>query len=174
MTDRVHKFVWRGKGPRAFNAPMAPEVVGEEIRRIDREIGPVTPRVLLEESRPATAPLHEIFEWNDKRAAEKWRGYQAQEAIMCLQVVVKEGSVPIPATAYIVVDEGGDQAGRGHVSMMAVLDDAPRRREFLLKELTTIEGHLRRTEGFAEMEPLRDAAAEVRAALAGDGKAAAA
>ena len=46
---------------------------GEELERIERKHGVVTPRNVLEESRPGKAILHDLFEWNDSRAAERFR-----------------------------------------------------------------------------------------------------
>jgi hypothetical protein len=174
VTDRIHRYVW-GEKPSALNHQPKAEDAGRELLRVEGEYGVCTPRNLVEASRPTDAPLHGAFEWDDAKAAEKWRLRQANVIIMCLNVVPQEGATPLPATAYLIVgEEGADKYGKGHVGMMSVVNDPARRREFLLKELKAVEGDLRRTEAFEEMMPLRRAAAEVRAALTDEGKAAAA
>ena len=45
---------------------------GEELERIERKHGRITPGNVLEESRPTGAVLHSLFEWNDSAAAENF------------------------------------------------------------------------------------------------------
>ncbi len=60
---------------------------GEELERIERKHGRITPGNVLEESRPTGAVLHSLFEWNDSAAAEKFRLEQAREVIGNIAVV---------------------------------------------------------------------------------------
>lgn len=54
----------------------------------------LTPAILVEEARPADAPLHGRFEWDDTIAGEKFRQHQAAELIRSVKIVAgrdKEG-----------------------------------------------------------------------------------
>ena len=48
--------------------------------------GRLTAKNLLDESRPAEAPLHDEFEWDDIKAAEEYRLQQARHIINCLLI----------------------------------------------------------------------------------------
>lgn len=49
--------------------------------------GELTPELVVEESRPETAPLHKKFEWDDAIAGEEYRRVQAAEIIRSVRVV---------------------------------------------------------------------------------------
>ena len=48
--------------------------------------GALTAKNLVDESRPAEAPLHNEFEWDDVKAAEEYRLQQARHIINCLLI----------------------------------------------------------------------------------------
>lgn len=169
MSDRVYRYEW-SKG---FSAPVTAETAFRELVRIANDNGLVDPQfvppeLVLEASRSASAVLHPVFEWDNSVAAEKHRVAQARRMISAMRVIRRETRVPEPAFAYIRVGEKGDRSGRAFVPMVSIVDDPGRRRAFLLGELRNIAGCLDRTLAFAEMDPLRDALAAVKAGLAGD------
>lgn len=49
---------------------------GEMLENLEKTVG-LTPKNLVEASRDESAPLHNEFEWNDTKAAEKYRETQA-------------------------------------------------------------------------------------------------
>lgn len=49
--------------------------------------GHVEPRAVLDASRDANAPLHDVFDWDDSVAAENWRLYQARQLIINIVTV---------------------------------------------------------------------------------------
>ena len=42
-----------------------PQIAGDELARIERKYGSLTPESVVDESRDVNAPLHPCFEWND-------------------------------------------------------------------------------------------------------------
>ena len=54
------------------------------------------------------SPIHKYFEWDDTKAAEKYRITQAGRMSKCLVVVVKDK--PIPAAVSVRVRKGGPKA----------------------------------------------------------------
>ena len=103
----IHKYSF------ASNAriPVSPQVAGEVCERIDRE-GRLTPKSLVDESRPTDAPLHKCFEWNDAIAAEKYRENQAGHIIRSLRIVPEGSRTKEPTKAFISIvtnSESGDQ-----------------------------------------------------------------
>lgn len=76
------------------------QIAGEMCARLEKE-GRLTAQVLLDENRPAEAPLHGCFEWNDNAAAENWRVHQARNIINSLVVKVEDRE---PIRAYFKVE----------------------------------------------------------------------
>lgn len=75
------KYSWRN-----VRYPVKAEDAGTELERIQAKYGEVTPKNLLDESRPVTAVMHNCYEWNDTVAAEKWRLQQSRHIMSCLTV----------------------------------------------------------------------------------------
>lgn len=46
----------------------------------------LTPQIVVDEARPAGAPLHDRFEWDNDIAGEKYRLVQAQQLIRSVQI----------------------------------------------------------------------------------------
>ena len=80
---------------------------GNELARIQNEHGNVTPALVVDESRPVEAPLHNVFEWDDEKAAEHYRHSQARTLIRSIEVIKPEGNTePVfihvkPEKAYL-------------------------------------------------------------------------
>lgn len=63
------------------------QVVGDTLKKLEAEHNVVTPAAVVSIARPRTAPLHGCFEWDDGRAAEKYRLDQARLIIRSVEVV---------------------------------------------------------------------------------------
>lgn len=72
------------------------EVTGEVCQNIINEEGTVTPKKLVDVSRPKDAPLHDEFEWNDDVAAEKYREEQARQIIKNIVIIEVSDDVDEP------------------------------------------------------------------------------
>lgn len=80
-------MVYEWKLPGLYSVPA--QEAGQELDRIYREHGKLDAPDIVEESRPDGAVLHPCFEWNDPKAAELYRQYQARQIVCCI-VTVKE------------------------------------------------------------------------------------
>lgn len=77
-----------------------------EMKRIERKYGKLTPRILLDSSRPKKALFHSCFEWRDGVAAEKYRLQQARILINNIEVtIVRQGNEKIKIPFYEVVKD---------------------------------------------------------------------
>jgi type II secretory pathway component PulL len=65
-------------------------VAGAELEKIEQEHGEVTQQAVVDAARPKKSVLHDLFEWDDKIAGEKWRLNQARCLIAALVVVPDE------------------------------------------------------------------------------------
>lgn len=90
--------------------PVEAQDAGEELDRIYRKNGQLSPQSVVEESRPITAPLHPCFEWDDTVAAEKYRQGQAQEIIRQI-VVATEGGETQPASVRAFINKQQPRMG---------------------------------------------------------------
>lgn len=73
------------------------------VERIADERGVCTPKALLEASRDEESPLHPLFEWDDKVAAEKHRLDHARRLIRCVRFITegRDGPVEIPRFHHV-------------------------------------------------------------------------
>lgn len=98
--------------------PVSAQTAGDECERL-RSDGRLTPRNLVDESRPEDAPLHKCFEWDDTTAAEKWRETQAAYIIRSVEVVIEQS--PTPTRAFVATVSDGN---RRYESIGYVLRDS--------------------------------------------------
>jgi hypothetical protein len=77
-------YTFRINGPRPS---IDPQIVADELLRIEAHHGVIDPHVVLDASRPEDAPLHSHFEWDDGVAAEKWRLEQSRSLIRSVEII---------------------------------------------------------------------------------------
>lgn len=78
------RYAWRS----GYSYRVPASTVGSVLEKIEKEQGQVTSEALLDYSRDENAETHELFEWNDSVAAEKYRLTQAGKVITQLEVSV--------------------------------------------------------------------------------------
>lgn len=118
-------------------------VVGQELERIEAEEGYVSKENFLDASRPEEAPTHEIFEWNDAVAAEKYRLHQSGEVIRVLRVTVEEtepeevkltcvqadeNKAVLNARAYVNTERNNNHDKGKFSNIQSALEDKDKRR----------------------------------------------
>jgi len=124
-------MVYQYKIPSLY--PVSAEVAGTELDRIYEKNGELKPADVVEESRPETAPLHPIFEWDDKKAAEKYRVEQAKH-LMCAIVRVEERKEQPPKEIRAFV-----HAEKAYHPVRVVLEHPAMRNEALKDALRSME-----------------------------------
>lgn len=103
--------------------PVDAQTAGNELQRIYERDGVIEPETVVAESQEPSAPLHSCFEWNDEKAAHKYRITQAQNIIR----------------AIVVVDEAKQLETRAFVNVqreyhpVSVVVRNPEKREILLQ-----------------------------------------
>ena len=95
---------------KTFDHRVPAQDVGERIEELVERDGAVTKESLLDDARPAGAILHPLYEWDDSKAAERYRLYQSGEIINNLTVVrvkyTDEGEKETKAPAFVNVSYG--------------------------------------------------------------------
>lgn len=105
------KFTYR-EGSRV--AGVSAQVAGEELERIRQDRGAIVAHDVVEAARPDAAPLHPAFEWDDIKAAEAHRQWQARHIIKAVRVVMESSEQGKAAERPYVVHVPSDNGGKGH------------------------------------------------------------
>ena len=73
-----------------------------------RDGGLLRPAAVVEAARPKDSPLHNAFEWNDGKAAEKYRLIQAQYLIRSFRVTVEDNGAKYETPVFVGVSSDRD------------------------------------------------------------------
>lgn len=137
-----------------------PEAAAEQFAALNQSVG-LTPQTLLEANRPADAPLHNEYEWDDTAAAEKYRLQQSGHLIRSLVIIPEadpnEDDVEttiIPIRAYFPIQDAYEP--------IAAIIQSPDKRDVLLRQAKQeLNAYLQKYHNLSELQPVRDAAALV-------------
>jgi hypothetical protein len=147
------------------------QAVGERLSALEAD-GRLTPDGVLRDARNDRSALHPFFEWDDSKAAEKWRLEQAGHLIRSVTVTVDEQDEPRTIRAFVPIS-GADES-RSYVSTMKALGDTEMRRQVLAQahgELGAVARKYRElkelSEVVAAIERVGDLLVESSAATAG-------
>ncbi len=83
MTTATNTYQWR-KGFRSNGVD--PAVAAAEFSRL-AAAGYVHPREIVEAAKDLFSPINQLFAWDDTVAAEKYRLYQARQALRAVEVI---------------------------------------------------------------------------------------
>lgn len=86
----------------------SPQLIGDALSVIKKKNGRLTPHLVVDAARSPRNVLHKFFEWNDAKAAEIHRRYQARTLIQSVDVIygVKDRS-QVSAFLSITSDKQG-------------------------------------------------------------------
>jgi hypothetical protein len=86
------------------------ETAGTVLSAIEARDGVIRPAAVVDEARPADAPLHPAFVWDDTEAAERFRQEQARLIIRSVVVVSEERPDPVEGMrAFVHVSVPDDE-----------------------------------------------------------------
>lgn len=97
------EYGWRAGRKR----PGDVQAIGELLNRIQIEKGAVIPDYVIDESRDPNSPSHPCFEWDDTKAAEHHRRWQARTLIRSIVVKTEARPTPTPMFIHTSDDDGG-------------------------------------------------------------------
>ena len=101
------------------------QIAGEELEKIEARDGEITPRAVVEEARPEGSKLHNVFEWDDEKAAEQYRLTQASTLIRCIVVKPEEKDIKEPVRVFIncnPTDDGQKKTG-SYINFRSAFED---------------------------------------------------
>lgn len=98
-------YTWKVPGV----IPVDAQTAGDELDRIYKRDGSVSPQAVVDDNRPEGAPLHGCFEWDDAKAAEKYRCNQASHIIrnvsVTVQNVFEDSTESRPVRAFVSTEK---------------------------------------------------------------------
>jgi hypothetical protein len=110
------------------------------IKGLETARGQLSARRLLADAKRTRSPLHPLFNWNLKAAAEHWWLHRARVIIGAVTLQVSHHETVLKVPAYIT---GSGSAGQ-YRSVVNLRSDPDAARESLIVCLETAAGHLRR------------------------------
>jgi hypothetical protein len=104
----MKKYTWK----RAWDAKGIPAEKAVKIfEEIEQKFGKLTPETLVEHSKNKKSPLYKLFEWDNEKAADKWRLQQARMLINNVEVTVISDGKPVDIGAFeITMNENSEKS----------------------------------------------------------------
>lgn len=100
------------------------KTVAKALLAIQKESSVITVQEIVRRAAPAKSPLHKYFEWDDSKAARRYREYQARQLIMQVYVVDADDENAFPVRAFVNLEPEPDGedfiAGQGYVATSSV------------------------------------------------------
>lgn len=119
-----------------------------ELERLEQFHGRLVPRLIVDAARRPDSPLHDFFEWNDSKAAEKYRLIQASVLVRTVQVTITPPDMePRTVRAWVSPSPGG-----GYFGIAKVLSDAEMRAQLLEQAHTDLLAFQNRYNSLSELD----------------------
>ena len=135
-------------------------VIGNALERL-KTSGPLTAERVLDDASNVRSPLHKYFEWDNQKAAHKWRLEEARRLIRSVEVVISDAKgKQIPMRAYYSVKDSEGQ--RSYEAMQFVFETPDMADQVIEQALAQLESWKIK---FAKYTWAKSALPGVRAAL---------
>ena len=112
------------------------------------EDGTLTPQAVVDASRAEDAPLHSLFEWDDRVAAERYRTVQAQYIIR--NITVQEAADDTPVRQFV-------HAEKGYTTLYAAMSNEELRKALLTNALEELEAFKAKYRALSELAAVFEA-----------------
>jgi hypothetical protein len=124
----------------------AMKIRAKALKELENRFGRITAEKLLEAARAKTHPLHGDFEWDDKKAAYKYRLDQARDIIASVRIFNETLKV---STVGYVRDPEAASGDQGYVSVSKLRTETEAAEEALRSEVLRVEAILERAREIA-------------------------
>jgi hypothetical protein len=123
------------------------------LRSLENSHGQITPSQVVRDAKDKRSPLHVLFDWNAKRAAEKHWLWRAREIIGAVTVVVTNETTTIRSPVYVHIPSA---KGQGYQTVATLRQKPGQARDSLVYTLEMAAGHVRRALDLAAPLGLQD------------------
>lgn len=118
------------------------------VQALEDRFGRVTPEKLIEAARDKKHPLHDDFEWDDKKAAHQHRLYLARDIIASVRVMITHSTKTISSVGY-VRDPNAAPSEQGYVNVSRLRSEKDNAIDAVLSEVSRIQSLLERARELA-------------------------
>lgn len=118
------------------------------LERLERENGKIRAEDLVAEAEHPDSPIHDMFEWNDRKAGHAFRIVQARHIISGVRIERSVRSVTVTVPAY-VRDPDSPADEQGYRSLVNIKSDEDRARGVLIDEMKRVGAAVRRAKNLA-------------------------
>jgi hypothetical protein len=132
------------------------QIIGPELVRINAENGCLKPEIVVDEARPKNSVLHDHFEWDDDKAAYKYRLQEARQLIRCIRII--DPGIPIDeqpahrAFVHVSADpKEGQFEGEGYIPIARAMGRKAYRQQVLQEALNAARHWQRKYEDLKEL-----------------------
>lgn len=124
------------------------------------------PEIIVRAARSEDSPIHECFEWDDSKAAEKYRLEQARKLVNHLEIKIefKKGE-RFQKAWFSITTNGRNQRAYNHMNV--VFTEKPKRDQVIQQALREIKDWQKRYESYQELAQIFDAIEQVQLNLSG-------
>ena len=123
-------FKWRD----GISYPVGAQQAGEHLEKLEAHHGHLTAQIVLDDSKPEEALLHPCFEWDDAKAADKWRKQEARQLIgniTIVQVAQAPNEPPRQVTIRAFSRTTSDNSAAAYKSTMVAMAEQKARNTIL-------------------------------------------
>lgn len=124
-----------------------PNIVGRMFEELEQTEQGLTAQTLLDANRPKNAPLHNEFEWDNRKAAEAYRLNQSRYIIRSIVIVPEEKPQEYVRAVFSVTD------GK-YENIRAILSDERKRESLLSIALRDLKSFERKYNTLSELAPI--------------------
>jgi hypothetical protein len=125
------------------------EEIINRLKMIEQSHGGVLrPSDVVRDAKSPESPLHDLFDWNLERSAERHWVERARQIITSVKVVIKHDHTSVSAV-YYVRDPSIDAGRQGYVSITSVSQDRDKAREVAAREFASAMSSLHRARAVA-------------------------
>jgi hypothetical protein len=97
---------------------------GKRLEHLERKHGVLSPNIVLDDAANPRSPLHDAFEWNDRKAAQLQRLERAADIIRMVRVVVRvSDEAQARPRAFMLVRNATPDEPAQYASISRVLND---------------------------------------------------
>jgi hypothetical protein len=137
---------------------MLTKTIADELEAVARiHEGLLRPMDVVDYARNPNTVLHSKFEWDNTKAAEEYRLWQAREIIVQVKVQMVQGLKQQDYQVYVSLREDRQQDGGGYRYLVDVMKNPSRRAMFLAEALADFEVWKRKYSALTELASIFDA-----------------
>jgi hypothetical protein len=127
------------------------DTIKKELLKIERRYGSIEPGTVVEVARPISSPLHKYFEWDNSKAAEGYRLWQARQLVAIVTFTRGEDTIRSFTNVMLLRD---DESLQGYVSTGRVLENQELRQQVVERALTELRGWAQKYRHLSELKSI--------------------